>query len=273
MEIELHCHSHHSKGRSLPVEGIPSPQEVVKHAKSIGLGGVAITDHNTIKGWDEARKEAKKQGILFIPGLEIDTKRGHILALGITEHVRAGLDVGETVDRIGEQGGISIAAHPFSIDDKGVKYEYNKADAVEVFNSLALDRFANSFTSWVTRGSGKPRVVGSDAHMLEMMGLSRNTIECHDLDSFLKQVKSGKVTYRRNYIPAKVIQDWARIRMERSEDAVWKKIEGYPHVKRWFAQGMARKYYQGEAYKWLLLARFAMFVSAMYSPLKIFKYI
>jgi predicted metal-dependent phosphoesterase TrpH len=65
-------------------DGTLSPTEQVKWAASQGLAAVAITDHDTILGWDEAIAAGKALGIEVVPGCELSTEVGraevHILA-------------------------------------------------------------------------------------------------------------------------------------------------------------------------------------------------
>lgn len=75
--IDLHTHSTAS-------DGSMSPSELVRHAKAIGLAAIALTDHDTVDGVDEALNEGARLGIEVIPGIEISVKfkpEMHILGL------------------------------------------------------------------------------------------------------------------------------------------------------------------------------------------------
>lgn len=65
-------------------DGTLSPREQVKWAASQGLAAVAITDHDTIAGWDEAMAAGAELGIEVVPGCELSTEVGksevHMLA-------------------------------------------------------------------------------------------------------------------------------------------------------------------------------------------------
>ncbi len=78
--VDLHVHSTHS-------DGTYSIKELVAYAKEKGLKAIALTDHDTVSGVEEAMEEAEKCGIIVIPGIEISTgyKNGelHILGLNI----------------------------------------------------------------------------------------------------------------------------------------------------------------------------------------------
>ncbi len=65
--FDLHCHSSFS-------DGSMTPKELVEHAYSIGLKGIAITDHDTVGAYDEALSHASMIGITLIPGIEISTE-------------------------------------------------------------------------------------------------------------------------------------------------------------------------------------------------------
>ena len=77
MRIDLHTHSRVS-------DGTQSPTELVHAASAAGLDVLAITDHDTAGGWDEAAKAAEAAGVTLVRGMEISTRhRGrsvHLLA-------------------------------------------------------------------------------------------------------------------------------------------------------------------------------------------------
>ncbi|SEN82071.1 PHP domain-containing protein [Lihuaxuella thermophila] len=65
--FDLHLHTSASDGRF-------TPSEVVKRAKQAGLQTIAITDHDTLAGVDEAVETGKKLGVTVLPGIEITTR-------------------------------------------------------------------------------------------------------------------------------------------------------------------------------------------------------
>lgn len=64
--LELHCHTTHS-------DGTLTPQQLVEAASAAGVRVLAITDHDTMSGWDEAIAAAKPHGLEIVPGLELST--------------------------------------------------------------------------------------------------------------------------------------------------------------------------------------------------------
>lgn len=70
MIIDLHTHSNRS-------DGTDTPTELVENAKKAGLDVVALTDHDTTVGWDEAQKAADRIGITLVKGIEVSTAIDH----------------------------------------------------------------------------------------------------------------------------------------------------------------------------------------------------
>jgi len=64
--IDLHTHSTDS-------DGTFTPEELMIHAKEIGLKAVALTDHDTISGIKKARSIAEKLELELVPGIELST--------------------------------------------------------------------------------------------------------------------------------------------------------------------------------------------------------
>ncbi|GAA4396522.1 PHP domain-containing protein [Actinomadura verrucosospora] len=66
MRIDLHCHSDAS-------DGTRPPAEVVRRARENGVDVVALTDHDTVAGWDEAAASLP-DGLALVPGIELSCK-------------------------------------------------------------------------------------------------------------------------------------------------------------------------------------------------------
>lgn len=62
--VDLHIHTSAS-------DGVKSPTEVVELAKAIELAGIAITDHDTVQGVEEAVTAGSHHGLIVVPGVEI----------------------------------------------------------------------------------------------------------------------------------------------------------------------------------------------------------
>ncbi len=103
---DLHMHTIYS------YDGTATVPAVLRRAHKVGLDVIAITDHDEIAGALEALELAHHFGVEVIPGIEISTAEGDLLALFVTEIVPAGLSLVETVLKVRELGGVCIAPHP-----------------------------------------------------------------------------------------------------------------------------------------------------------------
>ncbi|MCW1249040.1 PHP domain-containing protein [Acaricomes phytoseiuli] len=76
MRIDLHTHSTVS-------DGTEAPSELIRSARAAGLDVVALTDHDSTAGWQEAATAARAEGIALVPGMEVSSQTPE----GITVHV------------------------------------------------------------------------------------------------------------------------------------------------------------------------------------------
>lgn len=84
--VDLHIHTTAS-------DGALTPSEVVQEAMARGLTTMAITDHDTVAGVDEALEAANDTALEIIPGVELSAQWGseetHILGYGLDHHDKA----------------------------------------------------------------------------------------------------------------------------------------------------------------------------------------
>jgi predicted metal-dependent phosphoesterase TrpH len=135
--FDLHLHSTYSP------DGEMCPADLVRTAVAGGLNGIALTDHNSTRGLKEAREAAAKfQGFLVIPGIEVSSREGHVIGLGIESPVASGLEVAETVERIRAAGGLPVASHPYrrftGVGEDCIRS--SRFEAVEVLNGRSPSR-------------------------------------------------------------------------------------------------------------------------------------
>lgn len=140
-------------------------------ALDLGLTGIAITDHDTIKGAQKASSTANKYGINVFIGCEVTSFEGHILAYGISESLPINLNAYDAIERIHNLGGIAVAAHPFRNIENSLNNKIFELplDGIEVFNHVPK-RIVNKEARTAAIELGIAQISGSDAHESKYIG-------------------------------------------------------------------------------------------------------
>jgi predicted metal-dependent phosphoesterase TrpH len=185
-KADLHIHTTHSYDGTATVAA--TLEHVMRHTD---LEVIAITDHDQIDGALQAVELAPQYGIEVIPGSEVSTADGHVLALFVREAIPAGLSLLETVHCIAAQDGLCIAAHPggwwrWCLKETTIRTAL--ADPVvaktlvglEAYNASLPDLGANSRAHAVGQRLRLTPVGNSDAHMLWMIGMAATYFPGHD---------------------------------------------------------------------------------------------
>lgn len=180
IDIDPHVHSEGSYDGKEPVDLI------LEHLEDISIDVVAVTDHDNI---DESLKAARLsedyEDVMVLPGVEISTRHGHLLGLGIEEEVEPGLSMEESVEKVRELGGVAIVPHPFQKTRHGaLKKRIKDTDAIEVFNAWLFTGFQNRRAKKFAEKRGYPKVGASDAHSIGMIGRGYTEITLEDKDDF-----------------------------------------------------------------------------------------
>jgi len=158
---DLHVHSRYSKDSAL------TPEAIVETAKRRGLRGVAVTDHETVKGGLDARRVALGD-LTVIVGYETRIQKQDVICLFVEEETRA-RSIAELHDKIRENGGITVLAHPYRMFMLANRETFLNVDAIEVLNAR-LSRDRNGRALELANDLHMPKVAGSDAHTLCEIG-------------------------------------------------------------------------------------------------------
>lgn len=171
---DLHLHTTYS-------DGTAAPEDILNFCLTrTTLRVVAITDHDTIDGALRARRYVADHPDVFgemqvIVGEEISTRDGHVIGIFLQEWIPPGMDAARTVQEIHRQGGVAIAAHPYTnlmkwndllgVGDLILTLPF---DGVETRNSNFTEFRANRRAA---RNLGAKAAIGSsDGHFLESVG-------------------------------------------------------------------------------------------------------
>lgn len=188
--LDLHNHTHYSPDSRV------IPADLVARARRSGLGGLAITDHNAIRGIHDAAAAAGKDFVI-IPGIEVSTRSGHVLGYGVRQAIPRDLSVAETVERIVALGGVPVAAHPYrfwsGLGDPAVFGAPFRA--FETRNSRTLRR-GNVRATEAARVRKVGQTGGSDSHFLDEVGRAVTVVDAGSLraDDVLQALGQGRTS-------------------------------------------------------------------------------
>lgn len=193
LTVEFHSHS------ALSYDGRDPVDLLLEQAQAVGLDALAVTDHDEIDASLEAAEMAPEYDLIGIPGMEVTSRAGHVLALGVEELVPAGRPFDETLEIIRDLGGIAVIPHPFQKSRSGVapnvtRNQLASADAIEVYNSRLLTGRANRRAERFAMRKGLPMTAGSDAHISEMVGQAVTKVDANEptVDGILSAVADGR---------------------------------------------------------------------------------
>jgi predicted metal-dependent phosphoesterase TrpH len=205
--IDLHNHTYPKSDDSFL-----SADELADAARSAGLDGVCITEHDDFWSPDDAADLTRRHGILVLPGTEINTDAGHVLVFGLRRY-RFGMHkpsfLRAEADRL---GAVLIAAHPYRrryledpASDPLVRSEMlaraiadpqlRLFDAIESFNGRGSSN-ENLFAHDLNQTLRLPGIAGSDAHRLHQVGTAATRFERRitSLDDLIAEIRAGRTS-------------------------------------------------------------------------------
>ena len=227
LNIDLHTHSFFSG------DGVSSPEELIDSARRKGLHGFALTDHNTCEGIDYMLRKGLMRsdglpvdGFLVIPGVEVSTRDGHLLCIGVTLPNMKGCPAMEVCEAIHERGGLAIPPHPYDYFRSCIRNGVLKtlpADAIEVFNAANTFQYCNRKAYNYALAAGLPMIAGSDAHHEDSIGTAYTILETEELTlaAVLRQIVQKNRLVQNPLSPRDKIRktwnNWMRLRWRRRQ--------------------------------------------------------
>lgn len=203
--IDLHTHSY-----PMSDDSFMSVDEAIEGAKSVGLDGICLTDHDAFWTEEQVWELSRRHGFLVLAGSEINTDAGHVLTFGLRRYefgMHKPAFLRACADR---DGGVLIAAHPYrrrflerpgsDPDARAGMLERAVADpffdlceAVEGLNGRGSVE-QNRYSADLGASLALPATAGSDAHRVAQLGTAatefHGKVEC--VADLIRLLKSGQ---------------------------------------------------------------------------------
>ncbi len=205
MLIDLHLHTYPKSDDSFM-----GADELIEAAKSKGLDGVCLTEHDAFWSQEAVDALSRKHNFLVLPGCEINTDAGHVLVFGLKEYVfglhkpaflRAALE---------KMGALAIAAHPYRrrfLEEPGRQPEA-RAEMLQRAGGDSMFKFCHAIEAVNGRGTpdencfsqdlgeqlGIMMTGGSDAHKLEQLGTAATQFQrpITGLGDLIQELREGR---------------------------------------------------------------------------------
>jgi predicted metal-dependent phosphoesterase TrpH len=194
---DLHMHTSWSHDCAV------DPADLIMHAEAIGLGAIAVTDHNVFGGALETSELARDHDLVVIPGEEVKTDgQGEVIGLFLREEIPRGLSFAHTVAAIKEQGGLVYLPHPFDrmhsiADPATLQRHLADIDIFEVYNARLLFEAYNDEALRFARKYNLTMGAGSDAHVLQGLGTGGVRMRAFEgPEEFLLSLRSAQILRR-----------------------------------------------------------------------------
>jgi predicted metal-dependent phosphoesterase TrpH len=161
IRVEFHCHTHYSK------DSLLHPQHLLEACRRKGIHRVVVTDHNNNLGGLHAQRLDPH---LAIPGEEVQTTAGELLAFFVSEEVPRDLPPREAILRLRDQGAFISVSHPYDVlrsgswEEKDLLEILPLVDAIETFNARCMSANYNTQAQAFAQEHGLLGTAGSDAH-------------------------------------------------------------------------------------------------------------
>lgn len=161
IKVDFHCHTSASSDGRIQLD------KLMDFCDHRGIDKIAITDHNTLTG---ALDGVARWPERIIPGLEVMTNSGELIAYYVWKPVEQGLDPYKTIQALKDQDAVISVSHPFDVfRNGGWKQSWllkiaPYLDAIEIFNAHCITDIPNLRAQAFAQKCGLAGTAGSDAH-------------------------------------------------------------------------------------------------------------
>ena len=149
---------------------------------------------------------AERHEFVVLPGVEISTDDGHILAFGVEKYVFGMHRAGRLAAHVAERGGCLVAAHPYrrqipwkdepeawrrGLERAAENPAYQHCVALEVLNGRGSER-ENRFSLELSEGMRLPGTAGTDSHAVHDIGTVATYFEAERIETWQQLVAELK---------------------------------------------------------------------------------
>ena len=211
LRIDLHLHTTLSQDSSVTLE------DAIEGCRRLGLDGFAATNHDVLTRIPESALD--DSGLIILPGIEIKAEGIHIGAFDINMLVEENLSLGETIDRIHDQGGFAVICHAHSVLGTWLNRENiweAGFDLVEVANAYQFPYgIMEELNGSLAKRLGCAQTGGSDSHISSTVGRAYTILEAEErsAEGVLDALRKGRCRGEGRGISLAERLRWPRIRV------------------------------------------------------------
>jgi hypothetical protein len=211
LRIDLHLHTTLSQDSTVTLE------DAIGGCQRLGLDGFAATNHDVLTRIPESAQV--DSGLIILPGVEIKAEGIHIGAFDINELIEGNLSLGETIDRIHDQGGFAVICHAHSVLGTWLNRKNIVEagfDLVEVSNAY---QFPYGMMVEMNRSLARrlrlPETGGSDSHIPGTVGRAYTVLEAEErsTEGVLDALRKGRCRGEGQGISLGERLKWPRVRV------------------------------------------------------------
>jgi predicted metal-dependent phosphoesterase TrpH len=211
MELRIDLHT------TLSQDSIATLEDAIEGCQRLGLDGFAATNHDVFTRIPGSA--LNDSGLIILPGIEIKAEGIHVGAFDIHELVEENLSLGETIDRIHDQGGFAVICHAHSVLGTWLNRENIVEagfDLVEVANAYQFPyRMMVEMNRRLARRLGLPETGGSDSHIPGTVGRAYTVLEVEErsTEGVLDALRKGRCRGEGRGISLSERVRWPKVRV------------------------------------------------------------
>ncbi len=206
-KADLHIHT--SQG-----DGLDTVRSIFEHVEAAtDLDVIAITEHDSLEVALEAREAWARDSYRFdfVPGVEVTTLEGHVVALYVEEPIASLRRVEETIEAIRRQGGVCFVPHPMSWLTRsigpGTFHRVAAAglsfDGIELGTASPTKRLYLEKATRLNKETYRlPSVGASDAHFKQAIGSGYTQFHGNNGAELRRAFESGAVEGHKSRFPS-----------------------------------------------------------------------